>query len=172
LQGIRLVSVCVCVYVCMCVWFPTRLVLGRYGGWNDVRGWIAVQLYWISFKSPFQPLSDHTAPRHHMNPVCQAASLTPGAALAFLCGVWLRTMLPAEIKVVIRGYGTPRIGNAAWADYVDNMVRAPFNVVQRSFLHREQSGCPRLRTVLACGNQSIAHTCLIPQGRIGMSRRA
>ena len=48
--------------------------------------------------------------------------LISGAAMAFLCGVWLRSILPHEVSIEIKGYGTPRIGNAAWADHVDSMV--------------------------------------------------
>ena len=45
-----------------------------------------------------------------------------GAAMAFLCGIWLRSILPEHVSIEIKGYGTPRIGNAAWADHVDATV--------------------------------------------------
>lgn len=54
--------------------------------------------------------------------------------MAFLCGVWLRSILASHVSIEIKGYGTPRIGNAAWADYVDSMVR-PFLQVQANLQH-------------------------------------
>ncbi|KAH8995119.1 lipase class 3 family protein [Lactarius hatsudake] len=43
-----------------------------------------------------------------------------GAALALLDGVYLRLHLDATVKVRVIGYGMPRVGNQAFADWVDN----------------------------------------------------
>jgi hypothetical protein len=42
-----------------------------------------------------------------------------GAALALLDSVYLSLHLPAGTSVSMIGYGMPRVGNAAFADYVD-----------------------------------------------------
>ncbi|KAH9043989.1 lipase class 3 family protein [Lactarius hengduanensis] len=42
-----------------------------------------------------------------------------GAALALLDGVYLRIHLNATVKVGVIGYGMPRVGNQAFADWVD-----------------------------------------------------
>ena len=42
-----------------------------------------------------------------------------GAALALLDAVYLPLHLPAGTRVRMVGYGLPRVGNAAFADYVD-----------------------------------------------------
>ena len=45
-----------------------------------------------------------------------------GAALALLDGVYLPLHLPAITSVRMIGYGMPRVGNAAFADYVDTSL--------------------------------------------------
>ena len=42
-----------------------------------------------------------------------------GAAIALLDAVYLRLHLPASTGVSMVGFGLPRVGNAAFADYVD-----------------------------------------------------
>jgi hypothetical protein len=42
-----------------------------------------------------------------------------GAAIALLDSVYLRLHLPASTGVSTVGFGLPRVGNAAFADYVD-----------------------------------------------------
>jgi predicted lipase len=42
-----------------------------------------------------------------------------GAALALLDSVLLRLQLPTTISVKFIGYGLPRVGNQAWANFVD-----------------------------------------------------
>jgi hypothetical protein len=44
-----------------------------------------------------------------------------GAALALLDSVYLPLHLPAGARVSMVGYGMPRVGNRAFADYVDAM---------------------------------------------------
>ena len=44
---------------------------------------------------------------------------SPGAALALLDSVFLRLQQPTTISVKFVGYGVSRIGNKAWADFVD-----------------------------------------------------
>jgi pimeloyl-ACP methyl ester carboxylesterase len=46
-----------------------------------------------------------------------------GAAVALLDAVYLPLHLPSGTQVFIVGYGLPRVGNAAFADYVDAYVR-------------------------------------------------
>jgi predicted lipase len=43
-----------------------------------------------------------------------------GAALALLDGIYLSLHLSASVKVQVIGYGMPRVGNQAFADYVDS----------------------------------------------------
>lgn len=45
-----------------------------------------------------------------------------GAALAILDALFLRIHLPATTSVKFVGYGTPRVGNPAWADLVDSRL--------------------------------------------------
>ncbi|VDB87982.1 unnamed protein product [Peniophora sp. CBMAI 1063] len=45
-----------------------------------------------------------------------------GAALALLDGAYLSLHLPPEMPVTVIGYGMPRVGNAAWADFVDGLA--------------------------------------------------
>ncbi len=47
-----------------------------------------------------------------------------GAALALLDSVYLPLHLPAGTRVSMVGYGMPRVGNLAFADYVDTMHSA------------------------------------------------
>ena len=47
-----------------------------------------------------------------------------GAALALLDSVYLPLHLPAGTYVRMVGYGMPRVGNSAFADYVDGMHSA------------------------------------------------
>lgn len=47
-----------------------------------------------------------------------------GAALALLDSVYLPLHLPAGTRVTVVGYGMPRAGNTAFADYVDAMHNA------------------------------------------------
>ena len=47
-----------------------------------------------------------------------------GAALALLDSVYLSLHLPAGTRLSVVGYGMPRVGNSAFADYVDAMVSA------------------------------------------------
>ena len=43
-----------------------------------------------------------------------------GAALALLDAVYLRLNLPSSTTIRTVLYGLPRVGNKAWADYVDS----------------------------------------------------
>lgn len=45
-----------------------------------------------------------------------------GAALALLDAVYLPLHLPAGTRVCMVGYGMPRVGNDAFADYVDSTL--------------------------------------------------
>ncbi|KAF7337057.1 Lipase class 3 family protein [Mycena venus] len=45
-----------------------------------------------------------------------------GAALALIDGVFLRLRLPSTITVSVYGFGMPRVGNQAFADYVDSQL--------------------------------------------------
>ncbi|KAH9964405.1 lipase [Russula compacta] len=45
-----------------------------------------------------------------------------GAALSLLDGVYLRLHLAADVDVRYIGYGQPRVGNPAWANYVDALL--------------------------------------------------
>ena len=45
-----------------------------------------------------------------------------GAALALLDGVRLRLILPPTIDVRVVGYGMPRVGNQAFASFVDRIL--------------------------------------------------
>lgn len=47
-----------------------------------------------------------------------------GAALALLDSVYLPLHLPAGTRVSMVGYGMPRVGNSAFADYVDAIHNA------------------------------------------------
>ena len=51
-----------------------------------------------------------------------------GAALALLDSVYLPLHLPAGTRVSMVGYGMPRVGNTAFADYVDAMHNAANSV--------------------------------------------
>jgi predicted lipase len=42
-----------------------------------------------------------------------------GAALALLDGVFLSKQLDSSVRVMVVGYGMPRVGNQAFADFVD-----------------------------------------------------
>ena len=67
-----------------------------------------------------------------------------GAALALLDAVYLPLHLPAITSVRMVGYGMPRVGNAAFADYVDsssallvthiNNLKDPVPIVPGEFL--------------------------------------
>ncbi|QRW02931.1 Lipase (class 3) [Ceratobasidium sp. AG-Ba] len=57
------------------------------------------------------------AERNATNVICVGHSL--GGALAILEGLYMRLNLPANINVVTRTFGQPRIGNAALADFID-----------------------------------------------------
>lgn len=50
-----------------------------------------------------------------------------GAALALLDAVYLPLHLPAGTRVHTVGYGMPRVGNAAFADYVDALALTHVN---------------------------------------------
>lgn len=45
--------------------------------------------------------------------------LITGSAIATLDLLYLHLNLPSSIKLKLVGYGTPRVGNQAFADYVD-----------------------------------------------------
>lgn len=45
-----------------------------------------------------------------------------GAALALLDGVSLSLRLPSTVSVSVVGYGMPRVGNQAFADFVDSQL--------------------------------------------------
>ncbi len=58
---------------------------------------------------------------------------SPGAALALLDSVSLRLQLPTTISVKFVGCGLSRIGNKAWADFVD--AQLPGNVTHINNKH-------------------------------------
>jgi len=45
-----------------------------------------------------------------------------GGALALLDGVFLRLQLPEDVPVKVISYGMPRVGNQAFADFVDSQL--------------------------------------------------
>jgi len=45
-----------------------------------------------------------------------------GAALALIDSVYLPFHIPTGTQVKVVGYGMPRVGNQAWANYVDSNV--------------------------------------------------
>ena len=45
-----------------------------------------------------------------------------GAALALLDGVFFSLQLPSNVTVKVTGYGMPRVGNQAFADFVDSQL--------------------------------------------------
>jgi predicted lipase len=45
-----------------------------------------------------------------------------GAALALLDGVFFSLRLPEDVTVKVIGYGMPRVGNQAFADFVDSKL--------------------------------------------------
>ncbi|CAK5270713.1 unnamed protein product [Mycena citricolor] len=49
-----------------------------------------------------------------------------GAALATMTGAYLRSSLPSSVHVRVVGFGMPRSGDQAWADYVDATVPVTF----------------------------------------------
>ena len=58
-----------------------------------------------------------------------------GAALALLDSVYLSLHLPAGTRVRMVGYGMPRVGNHAFADYVDAMHSAGSDSVTVTATH-------------------------------------
>ncbi|KAJ7589465.1 lipase [Mycena floridula] len=47
-----------------------------------------------------------------------------GAALSLLDAVYLSLHLPSSIKISVIGYGMPRVGNQAFADYIDSHIHS------------------------------------------------
>ena len=45
-----------------------------------------------------------------------------GAAIALIDGIFLPLNLPSNINVQVIGYGLPRVGNQAWANFVDEVL--------------------------------------------------
>jgi predicted lipase len=103
-----------------------------------------------------------------------------GAALALLNGVFLSLQLPENVTVKVTSYGMPRVGNQAFADFVDSKLSGrvthvnnqedPVPVVPGEFLgfhhpsgeiHIQDSGawdaCPGafLLPAFACGSLDI-----------------
>ena len=46
-----------------------------------------------------------------------------GAALALLDGVFLDLQLPKDVTVEVIGYGMPRVGNQAFANFIDSQLQ-------------------------------------------------
>ncbi|KAJ7579670.1 alpha/beta-hydrolase [Mycena floridula] len=52
-----------------------------------------------------------------------------GAALAMMDSVLLRQTLPSRIKISVMIFGLPRVGNQAWANYVDTKLKGALTYV-------------------------------------------
>jgi hypothetical protein len=58
-----------------------------------------------------------------------------GAAVATMTGALIKTSVDPSVSVTVSGFGLPRGGNQAWADFLDNQVRLPFSPSNtRSFI--------------------------------------
>lgn len=67
-----------------------------------------------------------------------------GAALALLDSVYLPLHLPAGTRVTMVGYGMPRVGNPAFADYVDAMHRSDSVKVTVTHINNKKDPIPIL----------------------------
>ncbi|KAF8493037.1 lipase class 3 family protein [Russula emetica] len=65
-----------------------------------------------------------------------------GAALALLDSVYLSLHLPAGTRVSMVGYGMPRVGNPAFADYVDAMHSASSVMVTVTHFNNKKDPIP------------------------------
>ena len=61
-----------------------------------------------------------------------------GAALALLDSVYLPLHLPARTRVSMVGYGMPRVGNPAFADYIDAMHSADNMTVSLTHINNKK----------------------------------
>ena len=65
-----------------------------------------------------------------------------GAALALLDSVYLPLHLPAGMRVNMVGYGMPRVGNLAFANYVDAMHNANSVTVTVTHINNQKDPVP------------------------------
>ena len=65
-----------------------------------------------------------------------------GAALALLDSVYLSLHLPDGTRMTMVGYGMPRVGNAAFADYVDAMNDADSVTVTVTHINNQKDPIP------------------------------
>jgi predicted lipase len=99
-----------------------------------------------------------------------------GAAIALLDAVYLPLHLPANTTVRMVGYGMPRVGNVAFADYVDaseelvlthvNNRKDPVPVVPWKFLgYRHPSGEVHIQKtnawVVCPGKDNSSPSCIV-----------
>jgi predicted lipase len=65
-----------------------------------------------------------------------------GAALALLDSVYLQLYMPAGTRVSMVGFGMPRVGNPAFADYVDAMHSASSVAVTVTHINNKKDPIP------------------------------
>jgi len=96
-----------------------------------------------------------------------------GAAIALLNGIYLKHNLP-DISIKVIGYGLPRVGNQAFADYVDanivlkhiNNMKDPVPTMPPLFMgYRHPSGeyhITETSTWVACpGQDNPSTSCIV-----------